>query len=84
MATDLNIHRKSKFSDDNSEEDRARNFEIHNRERTWLVCYALDRSISAQMGKPYGIREECVFPYSKIHQLPVNPGELGVHVRSRY
>ena len=58
MATDLNIHRKSKFSDSNSEEDRARNFEIHNRERTWLVCYALDRSISAQMGKPYGIREE--------------------------
>ena len=58
MATDLNIHRKSKFSDGNSEEDRARNFEIHNRERTWLVCYSLDRSISAQMGKPYGIREE--------------------------
>lgn len=58
MATDLNIHRKSKFSDGNLEEDRARNFEIHNRERTWLVCYSLDRSISAQMGKPYGIREE--------------------------
>ena len=58
MATDLNIHRKSKFSDGISEEDRARNFEIHNRERTWLVCYSLDRSISAQMGKPYGIKEE--------------------------
>jgi len=58
MATDLNIHRKSKSSDGNSEEDRARDFEIHNRERTWLVCYSLDRSISAQMGKPYGIREE--------------------------
>jgi len=58
MATDLNIHRKSKSSDGNSEEDRARNFEIHNRERTWLVCYSLDRSISAQMGKPYVIREE--------------------------
>lgn len=58
MATDLNIHRKSKSSDGNSEEDRARNFEIHNRERTWLVCYSLDRSISAQMGKPYAIREE--------------------------
>lgn len=58
MATDLNIHRKSKVSDGISEEDRDRDFEIHNRERTWLVCYSLDRSISAQMGKPYGIREE--------------------------
>ena len=58
MATDLNIHRKSTLSDGISEEDRDRNFEIHNRERTWLVCYSLDRSISAQMGKPYGIREE--------------------------
>jgi hypothetical protein len=80
MATDLNIHRKSKFSDGNSEEDRARNFEVHNRERTWLVCYALDRSISAQMGKPYGIREECVrlvvYLYSNHHQFPAKPGEL--------
>ena len=81
MATDLNIHRKSKLSEGNSEEDRARNFEVHNRERTWLVCYSLDRSISAQMGKPYGIREECVyliaFLYSDCHQLPANAGELG-------
>ena len=80
MATDLNIHRKSKFSDGNSEEDRARNFEVHNRERTWLVCYALDRSISAQMGKPYGIREEYVYLvahfYSNYHQFPAKPGEL--------
>ena len=58
MATDLNIHRKSKLSDGISEEDRDRDFEIHNRERTWLVCYSLDRSISAQMGNPYGIRDE--------------------------
>lgn len=81
MATDLNIHRKSKFSEGNSEEDRARNFEVHNRERTWLVCYALDRSISAQMGKPYGIREECVCLVARFyfnrHQFPVKPGELG-------
>ncbi|KAF9645083.1 hypothetical protein BDM02DRAFT_3190029 [Thelephora ganbajun] len=65
MATDLNIHRKSKLSDGHSEEDQARNFEIHNRERTWLVCYSLDRSISAQMGKPYGIREDYIIRNAK-------------------
>lgn len=85
MATDLNIHRKSKFSEGNTEEDRARDFEVHNRERTWLVCYALDRSISAQMGKPYGIREEyvCLIAhfYFNRHQFPAKPGELsGVRV----
>lgn len=41
-------------------EGLARDKEVHNRERTWLVCYMLDRSYSAQMGKPFSIKEEYV------------------------
>ncbi|KEP52395.1 fungal Zn(2)-cys(6) binuclear cluster domain protein [Rhizoctonia solani 123E] len=60
MATDLNLHRKSQPQLDDSPESRARAREIRNRERTWLVCYILDRSLSAQMGKPQSIREDFV------------------------
>lgn len=60
MATDLNLHRKTALSQD-TPEGRARDKEVHNRERTWLLCFALDRSTSAQMGKPHSIREEWVF-----------------------
>lgn len=41
-------------------EGRARDREVHNRERTWIFCFCLDRSFSAQMGKPYTIKEEYV------------------------
>ncbi|SNX86216.1 uncharacterized protein MEPE_04925 [Melanopsichium pennsylvanicum] len=65
MATDLNLHRKSvaTFShsphpDDPAVLDRER--EILNRERTWYVCFALDRGLSIQMGKPYTIREDWI------------------------
>lgn len=34
--------------------------QIINRERTWLHCFILDRSIAAQMGKPYTIREDYI------------------------
>ncbi|KAJ6531569.1 fungal-specific transcription factor domain-containing protein [Mycena vulgaris] len=61
MATDLNLHRKTATAvSDDSEEGRARDYEVHNRERTWLLCFCLDRSFSAQMGKPYSIKEDFV------------------------
>jgi hypothetical protein len=75
MATDLNLHRKSMVSGLDTEEGRARDLEVGhrqtqserytdgkiiNRERTWLLCFILDRSISAQMGKPYTLREDYI------------------------
>lgn len=58
MATDLSLHRKIALG---AEEDVPnREAEIQNRERTWILCFALDRSLSATMGKPYTIREEWV------------------------
>lgn len=60
MATDLNLHRKTTTLGDDTPEGRAREKEVHNRERTWLLCYALDRSMSLQMGKPHSIKEEYV------------------------
>ncbi|KAA1469252.1 hypothetical protein DENSPDRAFT_834825 [Dentipellis sp. KUC8613] len=58
MATDLNLHRKTATISLPTEEGKARDREVHNRERTWLLCYALDRSASAQMGKPSSVRED--------------------------
>ncbi|CDS01907.1 hypothetical protein [Sporisorium scitamineum] len=65
MATDLNLHRKSVATfnhsphpDDPAVLDRER--EILNRERTWYVCFAMDRGLSIQMGKPYTIREDWI------------------------
>jgi hypothetical protein len=60
MATDLNLHRKTAVASQDTPEGRARDKEIRNRERTWIFCFCLDRSASAQMGKPYSIKEECV------------------------
>ncbi|KAJ8589697.1 hypothetical protein M405DRAFT_817576 [Rhizopogon salebrosus TDB-379] len=60
MATDLNLHRKTTMSTQDTPEGRARDKEVHNRERTWFLCYALDRSVSAQMGKPHSIKEDFV------------------------
>ncbi|KAH9048576.1 fungal-specific transcription factor domain-containing protein [Lactarius hengduanensis] len=60
MATDLNLHRKSSTVSPDTPEGKSRDLEVHNRERTWLVCYSLDRSTSAQMGKPHSIKEDCI------------------------
>lgn len=60
MATDLNLHRRSTSASPDTPEGRARDREVRNRERTWIICFCLDRSFSAQMGKPYSIKEECV------------------------
>ncbi|KAI0636582.1 fungal-specific transcription factor domain-containing protein [Trametes polyzona] len=58
MATDLNLHRRSTVASPDTPEGRARDREVHNRERTWIFCFCLDRSFSAQMGKPYSIKED--------------------------
>ncbi|KAG6908579.1 hypothetical protein DXG01_004065 [Tephrocybe rancida] len=58
MATDLNLHRKTTVAPSDTPEGRARELEVHNRERTWILCFCLDRSFSAQMGKPGSIKEE--------------------------
>jgi hypothetical protein len=58
MATDLNLHRKTATTSQDTPEGHARDKEVHVRERTWLLCFCLDRSFSSQMGKPYSIKEE--------------------------
>jgi hypothetical protein len=58
MATDLNLHRKTAVASQDTEEGRARDKEVRNRERTWILCFCLDRSASAHMGKPHSIKEE--------------------------
>ncbi|KII88176.1 hypothetical protein PLICRDRAFT_54030 [Plicaturopsis crispa FD-325 SS-3] len=60
MGTDLNLHRKTAVTSQDSPEGRARDMEVHNRERTWVLCFCLDRSFSAQMGKPYSIKEDFI------------------------
>ncbi|KIY46961.1 hypothetical protein FISHEDRAFT_31353, partial [Fistulina hepatica ATCC 64428] len=58
MATDLNLHRQTAVNRSSTPEGTARELEVHNRERTWIVCFVLDRSFSSQMGKPHCIRED--------------------------
>ncbi|EJU00480.1 hypothetical protein DACRYDRAFT_68629 [Dacryopinax primogenitus] len=62
MATDLNLHRASPTSIplSGTYRDKADIAEVRNRERTWILCYNLDRSLSAQMGKPYSIQEDYI------------------------
>ncbi|KAI0062372.1 hypothetical protein BV25DRAFT_1804016 [Artomyces pyxidatus] len=60
MATDLNLHRRTSTISPETAEGKARDREVYNRERTWLLCYCLDRSASAQMGKPSSIREDSI------------------------
>lgn len=65
MATDLNLHRKTS---PDTQEGKARETEVQNRERTWVLCFCLDRSFSAQMGKPHSIKEEYVFHHTHKEQ----------------
>ena len=69
MATDLNLHRKTAVTSQDTQEGRTRDIEVRNRERTWILCFALDRSFSAQMGKPSSIKEEYVIDFFFLHQL---------------
>lgn len=72
MATDLNLHRKTAVTSSDTPEGRARDKEVHNRERTWILCFCLDRSTSAQMGKPHSIKEECVSDFCIFQQTVIN------------
>lgn len=65
IATDLNLHRKSvaSLTSQPPTDDAAmieRDKEIRNRERTWIFCFVVDRSLSGQMGKPSAIREDFI------------------------
>ncbi|KAF5339491.1 hypothetical protein D9757_014701 [Collybiopsis confluens] len=60
MATDLNLHRKTAVHGQDTQEGHTRDLEVHNRERTWIFCFCLDRSHSALMGKPYTIKEDFI------------------------
>ena len=53
MAMDLNLHLPSMFEPTTAEQER----EVLNRTRTWMLCYNLDRSTAAQLGKPMTIRD---------------------------
>ncbi|KAF9014122.1 hypothetical protein BDQ17DRAFT_1396179 [Cyathus striatus] len=64
MATDLNLHRKTAVASQDTQEGKARDHEVHNRERTWIVCFCLDRSFSAQMGKPHSIKEDYIIRHA--------------------
>ena len=64
MATDLNLHRKTAVTSQDNQEGKTRDIEVRNRERTWILCFILDRSFSAQMGKPSSIKEEYVIDVS--------------------
>ncbi|KIY71047.1 hypothetical protein CYLTODRAFT_346620 [Cylindrobasidium torrendii FP15055 ss-10] len=72
MATDLSLHRKIALG---AEEDIPnREAEIQNRERTWILCFALDRSLSATMGKPYTIREDSII--RSVDKFSAAPGAI--------
>ncbi|KAJ3576869.1 hypothetical protein NP233_g143 [Leucocoprinus birnbaumii] len=65
MATDLNLHRKTAVTSPDTAEGKARDIEVHNRERTWILCFCLDRSFSAQMGKPHSIKEDYIIRHAE-------------------
>ncbi|KAG9039454.1 hypothetical protein FRB95_010743 [Tulasnella sp. JGI-2019a] len=60
VATDLNMHRKIPEVPDEVPDAQAQNRELRNRERTWMLCYALDRSLSSQTGKPHSVNEDYI------------------------
>lgn len=53
MAMDLNLHIPTNADIVSENQER----EILNRTRTWIICFNMDRSSSAQLGKPMTIRE---------------------------
>ena len=60
MATDLNLHRKTAVTSQDTQEGRTRDIEVRNGEQTWILWIVLDQSFSAQMEKPSSIKEEYV------------------------
>ncbi|KAH6908321.1 fungal-specific transcription factor domain-containing protein [Coprinopsis sp. MPI-PUGE-AT-0042] len=80
MGTDLNLHRKTAVKSSDTAEGKARDLEVHNRERTWIMCFCLDRSFSAQMGKPNSIKEDYIIRNAtRWYQSPVaNPSDASL------
>ncbi|KDQ10538.1 hypothetical protein BOTBODRAFT_178020 [Botryobasidium botryosum FD-172 SS1] len=80
VATDLNLHRKTVIPREDTPEWRSRDKELRNRERTWLLCFNLDRSFSAQMGKPHSIKEDFIIRnVSQWWKVPeAIPGDVGL------
>jgi len=80
VATDLNLHRKTVNPREDTPEWRVRDKELRNRERTWLLCFNLDRSFSAQMGKPHSIKEDFIIrSASQWWKVPeAIPGDVGL------
>jgi len=56
VATDLNLHHPTAMKFHSELHER----EIHNRTRTWMILFNLDRSTSTQLGKPSTIREDFI------------------------
>ncbi|WFD35633.1 hypothetical protein MCUN1_002491 [Malassezia cuniculi] len=78
MAQDLNMHRKCVIPENelNAESER----ELLNRERTWYICFCVDRTLCAQMGKPYSIRDDWLIRHSSewCTQKCSRPWDLGI------
>lgn len=54
VATDLNPQQTPKAKPTNEQEERER----LNRDRVWLNCYILDRSVSTLYGRPFTFKED--------------------------
>ncbi|KAG8750329.1 hypothetical protein FRC14_000635 [Serendipita sp. 396] len=61
MAMDLDLHLPTIVEVSSEQQQR----EILNRTRTWIICYNMDRSSSAQLGKPMTIRENYIIQDSE-------------------
>lgn len=79
MAQDLNLHRKTVVQSD-QEQSEEHEREIMNRERTWYICFCVDRTLCAQMGKPYMIREDWMIRHATewCTQKYSRPADLGI------
>lgn len=85
VATDLNLHRKSiaALPGNHNVSDPGvleREKEIRNRERTWIFCFVVDRSLSSQMGKPSVIREDFILRNTKswaLHRM-AQPADMAL------
>ncbi|KAG8820410.1 hypothetical protein FRC17_010157 [Serendipita sp. 399] len=62
MAMDLDLHLPTNVDVTSEQQQR----EILNRTRTWLICYNMDRSSSAQLGKPMTIHENFIIKDSAL------------------
>ncbi|KAL8277484.1 hypothetical protein RQP46_010114 [Phenoliferia psychrophenolica] len=60
MATDLRLNSKITLKTDglSIEAALAAEMDVRNRERTWLICFITDRSLSVQQGKPSAVTRE--------------------------